>query len=157
MSSSSCVSGSSLGLRVVGRGEHQRRHPVGHVGRAAGSQHAVARPLRAALLVVAAARVVDGVVEPQRQFHFGRPPREHRRRVEVGQALAQVLQRVVAAMRLAVGGQQLVEQAAVGVDGSGAQLAPQAPPGLQAQIAHDPPPRWYASRTSRPSSMTAMA
>ena len=81
MSSSSCVSMSSDGWWPwVASTSACTRSATGGV--AAGREHACMGPVGAALLVVVPARVVDGVVEPERQLDFGRPPgqRAHARR-----------------------------------------------------------------------------
>ena len=75
---------------------------------AGGASERGARPVGAATLVVVAADVVDGVVEPERDLDLGRPRCEVATRAEALDALAQVLQRVVAALRLAVRGEQRV-------------------------------------------------
>jgi hypothetical protein len=72
-----------------------------------GVSRAGKRPVRAAPLVVASARVVDRVVKPERELDVRGMLRQVGDLVEPGEALLEVLQRVIAAVRLAVARDQL--------------------------------------------------
>ena len=78
------------------------------VGGDAGGGERGTRLLGAAALVVVAVHVVDRVVEPERDLDFGRPLGKVAARREALDALAQVLERVVVAVGLAVRGEQRV-------------------------------------------------
>jgi hypothetical protein len=76
--------------------------------------HARFRPRRAARFVVVALRIVDRVVEPERDFDLGGMLREIADLVEAGKALFEVLERVIAPMRLAIAADQLFIQPEIG-------------------------------------------
>ena len=141
-----------LGNGLVPGGHDQRMQPVSGVGRQPRFEHAVARPLRAALLVVVALRIVEGIVEPQREFDLPRPLRGGANLLEQVEALVEVLQRVVVPVLLAPAVDETAEQGFVG--GRLPELAPAAAPAFQP---HEVRAVASASFTSRPSSITAMA
>jgi hypothetical protein len=153
-----------VGVARGGRGfmprrEHERAHAIGQRAIASRGADSRMRPLGAARLVVFRARVVHGIVEPQRELHLRGPLREHGGGLQVREALPQVLQRMVVALPLAVGRDELVEQALRRDRRS--EFAPQALPGSERDVhgcaARAEAWRSMDSRTSRPSSITAIA
>ena len=115
-----------LGQDFVARGHDEFMHaPADGFGKA-GLAQGLDGPLGAAQLVVLAFDVVDGVVEPQRNLHFGRVQRLCLHGFEVRQAFGQMLLRVIVALGLGVSGQQCWQQT---FWWRGPQPLPGAPPG----------------------------
>jgi hypothetical protein len=56
--------------------------------------------MRALLFIVLGARVIDGIVKPQRELDLRKTPREMRSRLKYEEALSEMLQRVIEAVRL---------------------------------------------------------
>ena len=79
-----------------------REHKIMHA-RARFTTDRLARPLRAARFVVVTVNVVDRVMEPERKLDFGSLRSERARLVKLLETIFQMPQRVVAAMRLAIG------------------------------------------------------
>jgi len=94
----------ALRQRGVSRRHDERADALGHVGADAGGAGRLAQPLGAARLVVRALHVVDGVVEPEADLDLGGVRRQRADALEQVDALAQVLDRVVATLRLPVRG-----------------------------------------------------
>jgi hypothetical protein len=115
--------------------------------------HGLARPLRAAFLVVVASWVVKGVMKPDRQRNLGRSPRVGARQFELIHHLPQVPQRVIAAVGFAPAAYQLPVQGIAHL--ARAQFGPDRAPG--GQIDHDPRSSARAAFTALPSSITARA
>ena len=106
-------------------------HDEGVHAPAGGLAHAVVvqdldSPACAAQFIVLALDVVDGVMEPERDLHFARVPGLVRHGFEMRQAFAQMLQRVIVALRLGVGGQNGLLQA---LGRRGVKRLPGSPPG----------------------------
>ena len=74
-------------------------HSVRYVGCQTGLQHAGARRTRRCATRCRAGEVVERIVEPERQRHFAGPLRRAFHLGKLRQAFAQVLQRMVVAMR----------------------------------------------------------
>src|SRR5687767_10137218 len=114
------------------RGEDQLRDARGDIRRGTGAAQRVGGPRGAPLLGVARARLVDRVVEPERELDLEGPLGELARAVVPVEALREVLERVVRAVRLAVASAQRV------VDAGGRRDAEPAPgrvPALRARLA----------------------
>ena len=98
-----------------------------------------------------ALHVVHGIVKPQRQGDFRRMRRRVALTLEMLEAFAEVLLRVIAALRFCVGREQPIAQREVG---RGAQCKPGGIPRREAGRLHHGA---IAARISRPSSITDIA
>ena len=92
----------------------------------AGGEQLVHGPGGAPRLVVVAAHVVDGIVEPERELDLAGRLGEVAHRLEMGEAFGEMLQRVIAPLRLAVGVGEALTQRLVAA--ARADVAPGAPP-----------------------------
>ena len=99
-----------FGTRGMPRRHHQVVHPERGIGCDAGGEQFVAGPGGASGLVVVATDVVDGIVEPERQLDLAGRLRQVANRLEMSEAFSEMLQRVIAALRLAVGFQEALQQ-----------------------------------------------
>lgn len=79
----------------------------------------IARPVGAARFVVASARGVNGIVEPQRDFDDGPILGERCGRIELDEASLDVRGRVVVSVPLAVGGAERVESVRITLQAEG--------------------------------------
>ena len=102
MSTSSDASRMRCGA-VAGR-QHERDDALDRVGRHPGRVQGASRPFGAARLVVGPADGVHRVVKPERELDLGRLLRVRSMPLEQRQALAQMLERVVVALRRLVRG-----------------------------------------------------
>ena len=76
----------------------------------AGVSQRLSRPLGASRLVVMGHDIVDGVMEPERHFHLVRLDRQTAMLRQQQQALRQVLERMVLALRLLIGGDEALHE-----------------------------------------------
>src|SRR5262249_60668968 len=107
-------------------------------------------PLGALLLVVVTPSVVDRIVEPETDTHFGRMFRERDDVLDLLEALRQMLLRVVVAMRLGISKQNVAIEA-VGVRGIGEpRRAPRLWPPSGGGPKIPPPPRCGDVLTAHP-------
>ncbi|MCY1243049.1 hypothetical protein D9M72_560520 [compost metagenome] len=104
----------ALGHGVVAGGHDERVDAFGRRIARAGRLQRLPRPVGAARFVVMRMHVVDRIVEPQRQRDFAGAFGERLFPVEPREAFAQVLHRVVVALRLAVAALQFEPQCVVG-------------------------------------------
>src|SRR5262245_62687016 len=103
-------------------------NPLGAFGTGAQFSRRVARPIRAALLVVVTSSVVDHIVEPETNVHLSRMFRQSDNVSDLLEALSKVSIRVVVAMWLGVPTENSVMEAPERRRIADSQLAPRVSP-----------------------------
>src|SRR6185436_14995632 len=104
-----CLGIGAFRLDRVASAQDQVRNPLRATQRHAKAERRIARQGRAQRLVIRAVRVVDGVVEPQRELNLRRASRVRPDLGPARKALIEMLHRMVVTLRLAIA----VEQARV--------------------------------------------